>query len=91
MLTYFKDLTVNKDYLFKGKLYSYYTDEIKTVYEDLLRGGNQCVTREMAFDMWLCYRLLFDDDDQFTTKAVVEANPVICKQHQIVYAGPILF
>lgn len=91
MFTYFKNLNVDKDYLFQGKLHSHYIDEIRTVYEDLLKGGNKCVTREIAFDMWLHYRLLFKDDGQFTTYAVVKANPIMCNQHNIIYTGPILF
>ena len=89
MLAFLEQLSCNKDYFFKGKLYAHYVDEIKTLLEDLQEGGNQFVTREMAFEMWLRYRLLFRDN-VFSTQSVVEANPVMCKRNNIIYAGPLL-
>ena len=73
-----------------GKLYKCYSDEISTLYEDLREGGNMQVTRDLCLQMWIHYRTMFREAP-FSTQAVVEANPVLCRKNSVCYAGPLIF
>lgn len=90
MLTFLHKMTYDKHYFKNEKTYQHYRREQNEVFSDLLEGGNENVTKEMSLLMWTQYRVLFRDE-AFSTKAVVEANPCICKTYNITYAGPLLF
>ena len=77
-------------YFYNGSLYEHYVGEMKTLLEDLHEGGNYNITREVALDLWVHFRTLFREEN-FSTMAVVEANPVLCRKHALTYAGPLLF
>jgi hypothetical protein len=89
-LPFLRRMSSNKDYFFQGKLYQHYASEMKELLSDLQEGGNYQVNRELCFLLWVHYRVLFREEF-FSTQAVVEANPVLCKTHAIAYAGPLLF
>ena len=89
-LPFLQRMSLQKDYFFKGKLYQHYAAEMKELLEDLREGGNYQISRELCLQLWIQYRTLFREE-QFSTQSVVEANPVLCKQHAIAYAGPLLF
>lgn len=88
--TFLAQQAKDRFYFEKGKLYRHYCDEMKTLLEDLKEGGNAHVTHEMCLQMWVHYRTLFRDED-FSTMAVVEANPRLCRLNNIRYCGPLLF
>lgn len=79
----------DREYFFSGKLYLCYMEEMKTLEEDLLEGGNE-VTREMCMRLWIQYRAQFREEE-FSTMAVVKANPRLCQLHGIEYSGPVIF
>ena len=89
-LPFLRRMSGKKEHFFKGKLYQHYASEMKELLEDIRDGGNYHVKREICLQMWIQYRTLFREE-QFSTQAVVEANPVLCQQHAIAYAGPLLF
>ena len=89
-LPFLRRMSTQREYFFKGKLYQHYASEMKELLEDLREGGNYQIDREICLQLWIQYRTLFREE-QFLTQSVVEANPVLCKQHAIVYPGPLIF
>jgi hypothetical protein len=87
---FLKKMASDRFYFQFGTLYQHCVEEIKTLLEDLTEGGNYQTTRENALDMWVHYRVLFRDED-YSTMAVVKANPVLCQKYNITYAGPLIF
>ena len=90
MAPFLRQMTMDRFYFHSGKLYEHYTSEIKTIFDDLCEGGNYHATREMALELWVHFRALFREE-AFSTMGVVEANPVLCRKHNLTYAGPLLF
>tara|TARA_Y100000817_G_scaffold286356_1_gene254184 strand:- start:305 stop:805 length:501 start_codon:yes stop_codon:yes gene_type:complete len=90
LVPFLERMMLQKDYFFKGELYRHYADEMKELLTDLHEGGNYHLKREQCLKLWVRYRLLFRDE-LFSTKAVLQANPVLCKQYRITYAGPLIF
>jgi len=90
VVPFLRHMSGQKEYFFKGQLYQHYASEMKELLEDLREGGNYQINREICLQLWIHYRTLFREE-QFSTQAVVEANPVLCQQHAITYAGPLIF
>lgn len=86
---FLRQMTMDRLYFHSGKLYKHFTLEMKTLLEDLHDGGNYSITREIALDLWVNFRTLFREEN-FSTMAVVEANPLLCRKHALTYAGPLL-
>ena len=89
LVPFLNKLTYEKRY-FEGSTYTHYQDEMKDLWNDLKEGGNEHATREMCLFLWTQYRLLFREE-AYSTKAVVEATPTLCKKFNLTYSGPLLF
>lgn len=89
VLELFLNKIANEAQYFSGSLYACYEEEMKALEEDLAEGGNE-VTEELCLKLWFQYRKQFPEGE-FSTKAVVEATPQLCRNHEIEYAGPVIF
>ena len=90
MFAFVEKLNFQKDFSFTGSITEHYKNEIKTLFEDLKKGGNKHITKTIAFKIWLGYRLKYQHST-FSTQSAVKANNNLCKRYNIIYAGPILF